>query len=133
MYLQLCDILQAQTRTTTAERKARKPVNGSYCENMASIEKTWIWKSFRHRVCFYELSRKSALNDALLFPDILEFARNEGKVPVACWCESGTDLLRQLYVLLYLEVANQTFYLTLSQYTDTMPTSPSADPITQAA
>ena len=28
------------------------------------------------------------------------------------------------------EVADQTFYLTQSQYTDTWPTSPSADPIT---
>ena len=29
-----------------------------------------------------------------------------------------------------IEVANPTFYLTQSQYTDTGPTSPSADPIT---
>ena len=32
-----------------------------------------------------------------------------------------------------IEVANQTFYLTQSQYTDTGPTSPSADPITPGA
>ena len=31
------------------------------------------------------------------------------------------------------EVADQTFYLTQSQYTDTKPTSPSADPITPGA
>ena len=31
-----------------------------------------------------------------------------------------------------LEVADQTFYLTQSQYTDTEPTSPSADPMTPA-
>ena len=31
-----------------------------------------------------------------------------------------------------IEVADQTFYLTQSQYTDTGPTSPSADPITPA-
>ena len=31
------------------------------------------------------------------------------------------------------EVANQTFYLTQSQYTDTGPTSPSADPIMPGA
>ena len=29
-----------------------------------------------------------------------------------------------------IEVADQTFYLTQSQYTDTGPTSPSADPVT---
>ena len=29
-----------------------------------------------------------------------------------------------------IEVADETFYLTQSQYTDTGPTSPSADPIT---
>ena len=32
-----------------------------------------------------------------------------------------------------IEVADQTFYLTESQYTDTVPTSPSADPITPGA
>ena len=32
-----------------------------------------------------------------------------------------------------IEVAHQTFYLTQSQYTDTGPTSPSADPITPGA
>ena len=32
-----------------------------------------------------------------------------------------------------IEVANQTFYLTQSQYTDTGPTSPSVDPIMQGA
>ena len=31
-----------------------------------------------------------------------------------------------------IQVADQTFYLTQSQYTDTRPTSPSADPITPA-
>ena len=31
------------------------------------------------------------------------------------------------------EAAYQTFYLTQSQYTDTMPTSPSADPVTPGA
>ena len=32
-----------------------------------------------------------------------------------------------------IEVADQTFHLTQSQYTDTGPTSPSADPITPSA
>ena len=32
-----------------------------------------------------------------------------------------------------IEVQDQTFYLTQSQYTDTRPTSPSADPITPGA
>ena len=32
-----------------------------------------------------------------------------------------------------IETAHQTFYLTQSQYTDTAPTSPSADPITPGA
>ena len=32
-----------------------------------------------------------------------------------------------------IEVADQTFYLTQSQYTDTGPTSPNADPITPGA
>ena len=32
-----------------------------------------------------------------------------------------------------IEIADQTFYLTQSQYTDTGPTSPSADPITPSA
>ena len=32
-----------------------------------------------------------------------------------------------------IELADQTFHLTQSQYTDTRPTSPSADPITPGA
>ena len=32
-----------------------------------------------------------------------------------------------------IEVADQTFYLTQSQYTDTLPTSPSTDPVTPGA
>ena len=32
-----------------------------------------------------------------------------------------------------IEIADQTFHLTQSQYTDTEPTSPSADPITPGA
>ena len=32
-----------------------------------------------------------------------------------------------------IEVPDQTFYLTQSQYTDTGPTSPSTDPITRGA
>ena len=32
-----------------------------------------------------------------------------------------------------IEAADQTFYLTQSQYTDTSPTSPSTDPVTQGA
>ena len=40
------------------------------------------------------------------------------------------DLLRQFYVChTEIEVADQTVYLTQSQYTDTRPTSPCADPI----
>ena len=54
-------------------------------------------------------------------------------VPVTCECISGTDLRRQLYVLPHLEVADPTFHLTQSQYTDTEPTSPSTDPITPGA
>ena len=52
-------------------------------------------------------------------------------VPATCECISGTDLLRQFYVLPHstvIEVAEQTFHLIQSQYTDTEPTSPSTDP-----
>ena len=50
-----------------------------------------------------------------------------------CECTSGTDLLRQLYVLPHIKVADQTFHLTQSQYTDTGSTIPSTDPITPGA
>ena len=46
---------------------------------MVSIEKTWIWKSFRRGVRCYKFSRKSALKDALVCRDISEFVRNELK------------------------------------------------------
>ena len=42
---------------------------------------------------------------------------------------SGMDLLRQVYAQPHQDKnADQTLHLTQSQYTDTMPTSPSADP-----
>ena len=46
-------------------------------------------------------------------------------VPATCWCISGTDLFRQLYVLPHC--------LTQSQCTDTRPTSPSSGHITPGA
>ena len=57
-------------------------------------------------------------------------------VPATCECISGTDLIRSDYFTCRhteIEVADQTFYLTQSQYTDTGPTSPNADPITPGA
>ena len=55
-------------------------------------------------------------------------------VPATCKCISGTDLLRQFTCYHNeVEVADQTFHLTQSQYTDTQPTSPSADPIMPGA
>ena len=52
-------------------------------------------------------------------------------VPAACECISVTDLHQQFTCChTEIEVANQTFYLTQSQYTDIGPTSPSTDPIT---
>ena len=46
---------------------------------------------------------------------------------------SGTGLRQQFFVLPHWDVAGQTCYLTLSQYADTRPTSPSADPVTPGA
>ena len=54
-------------------------------------------------------------------------------VPVTCECISGTDLHNFTCCHTEIEVADQTFNLTQSQYTDTGPTSPSADPITPGA
>ena len=55
-------------------------------------------------------------------------------VPAACEYISGTDLLRQFTCChTEIEVADQIFHLTQSQYTDTRPTSPSTDPITPGA
>ena len=46
-------------------------------------------------------------------------------VPETCECISGTDLLRQFYVLPHWDRGcRSTFYLTQSQYTDTEPISP---------
>ena len=54
-------------------------------------------------------------------------------VPAANECISGTDLLNFTCCHTEIEVADQTFHLTQSQYTDTGPTSPSSDPITPGA
>ena len=52
-------------------------------------------------------------------------------VPATCKCISGADLLNFMCCHTETEVADQTFHLTQSQYTE--PTSPSADPITPGA
>ena len=55
-------------------------------------------------------------------------------VPATCVCISGTDLLRQFTCChTEIEAADQTVYRTQSQYTDTEPTNPSADPKTPGA
>ena len=55
-------------------------------------------------------------------------------VPATCECISGTDLPRHFTCChTEKEVADPTFHLTKSQYTDTGPTSPSTDPITSGA
>ena len=51
-------------------------------------------------------------------------------VPATCECISGTDLLNFDCCHTEIEVADPTFHLTQSQYTDTRLTSPSTDPIT---
>ena len=48
-----------------------------------------------------------------------------------CTCISGTDPAQTIYT--QIQVADETFHLTQSQYTDAGPTSPSADPITPGA
>ena len=50
-------------------------------------------------------------------------------VPAACYCISGTDLLRQFYALPHRDISCIS-NSSRSQYTDTRPTSPSADLIT---
>ena len=54
-------------------------------------------------------------------------------VPASCECISGMDLLNFTCCHTETEAADQTFYLTQSQYTDTGPTSPNTDPITPGA
>ena len=53
--------------------------------------------------------------------------------PATSYCISGTDLLRQWEVLPYLDRNCRSNFLPQSQYTDTGPTSLSADPITPGA
>ena len=50
-------------------------------------------------------------------------------VPATCESISGTDLLNFTCCHAKIEIADQTIYLTQSQYTDTGPISPSTDPI----
>ena len=54
-------------------------------------------------------------------------------VPATGQCISGTDLLNFMRCHTEIEVAQQTFHLTPSQYTDTGPTSPSNDRLTPGA
>ena len=54
-------------------------------------------------------------------------------VPATCECISSTDLLNFMCCHTEIDVADQTFHLTQSQYTDTRPTNPSTDPVTPGA
>ena len=54
-------------------------------------------------------------------------------VPATCLCISGTDLPRQLSVLPHRDRSSRSNYPTQPQYTDTGPTSPSADSIMPGA
>ena len=54
-------------------------------------------------------------------------------IPATGECISGMDLHNFTCCHTETEVAGQTFHLTQSQYTDTGPTSPSADPIMPGA
>ena len=64
----------------------------------------------------------------------LEFVGWLLNVPATCECISGTICSDNFTCCrTEIEVADQTFHLTQSQYTDIGPTSPSADPITPGA
>ena len=56
-------------------------------------------------------------------------------VPATCYSVSQGRICSDNFTCCHIEieVADQTFYLTHSQYTDTGPTSPSADPVTPGA
>ena len=55
-------------------------------------------------------------------------------VPATCECISATDLIDNFTCChAETEVADPTFYLTQSQYADTGPTSPDANPIMSGA
>ena len=56
-------------------------------------------------------------------------------VPATCGCISETGICSDNFTCCHteIEVADPTFHLTQSQYTDTGPTSPSTDPITPDA
>ena len=71
---------------------------------------------------------------------------SEGRTQIVCWLVGCLTSQQQASVSqgricsdnftcchTEIEVADPTFYLTQSQYTDTGPTSPSADPITPGA
>ena len=71
-----------------------------------------------------------------LWPGLMRSTETVGwllYVPATCQCISGTHLHNCTCCHTEIEVADQTFYLTQPQYTDTVPTSPNADPIMPGA
>ena len=54
-------------------------------------------------------------------------------VSAAWWCISGTIVLWQMYMLPHWDRSCRSNFLSQSQYTDPMSTSPGADPIMQGA
>ena len=64
----------------------------------------------------------------------LTFLRQKGvKVPAEVFLRDWSAQTIRTCCLAEMEVADDTFYLTRSEYTDTGPTSPSADPIKPSA
>ena len=87
--------------------------------NVGKTENKILVTTYRKDVLF-------PLSGLVVFQDVVCLLLN---VPATCECISATDLLNFMCCHTEIEAADQTFYLTQSQYTDTGLTSPSADPI----
>ena len=89
-------------------------LSNKYHSSVCTKISCYLWDEYKEAVAVFKESVCWLLN-----------------VPATCYCISGTDLLRQFCGAAHteIEVADQTFHLTQSQYTDTGPTTPIADPV----
>ena len=111
-----------------------------------------FWVSYRHVFCIFYLhllsavehvSRGKALLNTLLIKwgRLVGLSQSRSFVFVGCLTSQQQASVSQGWTCsdnftcchTEIEVADPTFYLTQSQYTDTGPTSPSTDPITPGA
>ena len=112
-----------QKRTRKERKQEKKPQRKKERKGRKKVQKNMKQKDKRERKPDRKTNRRKDCSLVGCLTSQQQASVSQGRI-----C---TDNLTCCHT--EIEVANQTFYLSQSQYTDTGPTSPSADPIAQGA